>query len=114
MPRLAASISRIACHSDSISGFLRLHPGRYSHFVLLDHQDWLAWRDPASLLEEWKLILANSRSGARILLRSAGPDVDFIPSSVRAKLAFRPDLTRPVHLRDRVGTYGSVHLAEVL
>lgn len=114
MPRLAESISRIACHTDSISGFLRSHPGRYSHFVLLDHQDWLAWRDPSALLEEWNLILANSRPGARILLRSAGPEVDFIPGSVRARLAFHSNLTRPAHLRDRVGTYGSVHLAEVL
>jgi S-adenosylmethionine-diacylglycerol 3-amino-3-carboxypropyl transferase len=110
---LAGLLDRISCHTESISGFLRKTPGRYSHFVLLDHQDWLAWRDPVGLREEWELIFANSRPGARILFRSAGLDAAFIPEDIRARLKFHPDLTDPLHPLDRVGTYGSVHLAEV-
>ena len=111
---LAEHVSRIRCHTTSFSQFLRDHPGSYSHYVLLDHQDWLAWKDPVGLREEWDLILANSRPGTRILLRSAGLDCGFIPDTIQTRLRFRPDLTEPLHRRDRVGTYGSLYLAEVL
>lgn len=110
---LAALLSRVTMSSDSIAGFLRARPGRYSHYLLLDHQDWLAWHDPAALREEWDLILLNSRPGTRIVLRSAGLDANFIPADIREKLIFRPDLTESLHCTDRVGTYGSLHLAEV-
>jgi len=101
---LASHLSRITCHTTSISNFLREHPGSYSHYVLLDHQDWLAWKDPVGLREEWDLVLANSRPGTRILLRSAGLDCRFIPGPIQTRLRFRPDLTEPLHRRDRVGT----------
>jgi S-adenosylmethionine-diacylglycerol 3-amino-3-carboxypropyl transferase len=105
---------RITTHTDTLTGFLQKHPGRYTHYVLLDHQDWLAWHDPKALLEEWELILANSRPGTKILMRSAGLDLGFVPESVHARLKFHPALTEPLHLTDRVGTYGSLHFAEVL
>ncbi len=110
---LAGHLSRIRCHTTSIARFLREHPGSYSHYVLLDHQDWLAWKDPVGLREEWDLILANSRPGTRILLRSAGLDCRFIPDAIQTRLRFHPHLTEPLHRKDRVGTYGSLHLAEV-
>lgn len=110
---LAAGLDSVRLHSISIAGFLRRNPGTYSHFVLLDHQDWLAWHDPEGLRDEWELILANSRPGTRILLRSAGLDCSFIPDGIAGRLRFRPDLSEPLHTADRVGTYGSLHLAEV-
>jgi S-adenosylmethionine-diacylglycerol 3-amino-3-carboxypropyl transferase len=106
-------VGRVTVHNATITRFLQENPGEYSHFVLLDHQDWLAWHDTASLLEEWEEIFANSRPGAKILLRSAGPDLRFLPENVTARLRFFPELTGPLHERDRVGTYGSLHLAEV-
>ena len=110
---LAAQADRITTHTCSIAQFLRRHPGAYSHYVLLDHQDWLAWHDPQALREEWELILANSRPGTKILLRSAGLTLDFVPEDILARLRFFPELTAPLHLTDRVGTYGSLSLAEV-
>lgn len=110
---LGALLSRVTISAASIAGFLRARPGCYSHYLLLDHQDWLAWHDPVALREEWELILLNSRPGTRIVLRSAGLDANFIPADIREKLIFRPDLTGPLHCTDRVGTYGSLHLAEV-
>jgi S-adenosylmethionine-diacylglycerol 3-amino-3-carboxypropyl transferase len=92
---------------------LKSHRGKYSHFVLLDHQDWLAWHRPEELREEWELILANSRPGTRILLRSAGLDADFIPADISERLVFHKAITERLHQTDRVGTYGSLHLAEV-
>lgn len=113
MEILGGLLSRVTISADSIAGFLRARPGCYSHYLLLDHQDWLAWHHPAALREEWDLILLNSRPGTRVLLRSAGLDANFIPADIRERLVFRPDLTEPLHRRDRVGTYGSLHLAEV-
>jgi S-adenosylmethionine-diacylglycerol 3-amino-3-carboxypropyl transferase len=107
---LADRVDRIRTVTGTVSSFLREHPGAYSHYVLLDHQDWLAAHHPAALEEEWELICANSRPGTRILMRSAAEQVDFIPAHIRQRL--RPDLQRAaeLHLRDRVGTYASVHL----
>ncbi|MEN9637870.1 MAG: hypothetical protein RL077_6274 [Verrucomicrobiota bacterium] len=111
---LAKLAPRIRTHTSTVSQFLRGHPGVYSHFVLLDHQDWLAWHDPAALAEEWTLIFKNSRPGTRILMRSAGLNLDFIPAPVRARLRFFTERTNALHPTDRVGTYGSLHFAEVI
>jgi S-adenosylmethionine-diacylglycerol 3-amino-3-carboxypropyl transferase len=111
---LHQSADRIFTHTATLSDFLLLHPGQYSHFVLLDHQDWLAHHAPEALAKEWRLILANSQPGAKILLRSASVQPDFLPTDVRARLRFYPERTEALHALDRVGTYASVHLAEVL
>jgi S-adenosylmethionine-diacylglycerol 3-amino-3-carboxypropyl transferase len=110
---LAGLVPRIGIYTATIADFLKTNPGKYSHFVLLDHQDWLAWHRPQELREEWELILANSRRGTRILLRSAGLDADFIPADIREQLTFHTASTEHLHQTDRVGTYGSLHLAEV-
>jgi S-adenosylmethionine-diacylglycerol 3-amino-3-carboxypropyl transferase len=112
-PTLRRRLDRVTLHTATITDFLKSHPGAYSHFVLLDHQDWLAWHDTRALREEWRQIFENSRPGTRILLRSAGPDLSFLPAAVTARLRFFPELTQPLHLADRVGTYESLHLAEV-
>lgn len=110
---LRQQADKVHVHNATINDFLKNHPGEYSHFILLDHQDWLAQHDPHALEEEWRLILENSRPGSKILMRSAAIQVDFIPDSVKASLRFFPELTDRLHLRDRVGTYGSLHFAEV-
>jgi len=114
LPALQTRVERLKTHTTTVSNFLREHPGAYTHFVLLDHQDWLAAHDTAALLDEWELILANSAPGAKILMRSAGIDLSFVPQSVRERLRFFPEHTETLHQLDRVGTYGSLHFAEVL
>ncbi len=110
---LGERADRVRTHTCSISQFLQQNPGVYSHYVLLDHQDWLAWHDPVALREEWELIFQNSRPGTKVLLRSAGLSLDFVPEDIRARLRFFPELTNRLHLTDRVGTYGSLSFAEV-
>ncbi|MDB6138148.1 MAG: hypothetical protein JWO94_1220 [Verrucomicrobiaceae bacterium] len=110
---LAARADRLHTNTMTVSAFLRQNPGVYSHYVLLDHQDWLAAHDPAALREEWELILASSRPGTKVLMRSAGFDLSFIPEDIRSRLRFCPEVTEALHLQDRVGTYGSLHLGEV-
>ncbi|MCB0208111.1 MAG: BtaA family protein [Anaerolineae bacterium] len=111
---LQSNNHKIKSHNNTLAGFLEMHPHTYSHFILLDHQDWLAWHDPKGLREEWRLILENSQPGTKILMRSASPDINFIPPSIQSSLRFYPELTKPLHEVDRVGTYGSLHLAEVV
>lgn len=110
---IKANINRVKIHTCLLTEFLKQHPGRYTHFILLDHQDWLAWHQPETLAEEWETIFQNSNAGTKILLRSAGIDLDFLPASVKSRLQFFPEKTSPLHHLDRVGTYGSLHLAEV-
>lgn len=110
---LKARVGRITTHNSSLSDFLLRHPGSYSHFVLLDHQDWLASHAAPALRHEWDLILANSRPGTRILMRSASQRIDFIPAAAAERLRFFPETAERMHAKDRVGTYGSTLLAEV-
>jgi S-adenosylmethionine-diacylglycerol 3-amino-3-carboxypropyl transferase len=46
-------------------------------------------------------------------MRSAAFNLDFLPARAKSALRFFRDWTASLHLRDRVGTYGSTHLAEV-
>ncbi|MDX1585154.1 MAG: BtaA family protein [Balneolaceae bacterium] len=104
---------RIRTYNSYLHTFLEQHPGSYSHFILLDHQDWLAGHQPDLLAREWRLILENARVGAKILFRSAGKHIGFLPSFVFEEVTFENALTDELHNRDRVATYGSTWLAEV-
>ncbi|HEX9921862.1 MAG TPA: BtaA family protein [Anaerolineae bacterium] len=113
LDQLRANLDHIRTYNCTLTDFLERHPGPYTHFILLDHQDWLATHRPEALKEEWRLILQRSRLGCKILMRSAGLDVDYLPANVKTSLRFFPEKTQTLHPQDRVGTYGSMHLAEV-
>jgi S-adenosylmethionine-diacylglycerol 3-amino-3-carboxypropyl transferase len=98
---------RLKTHTTSLSGFLKANPGQYTHFILLDHQDWLAAHLQPALKEEWELILANSAPDAKVLLRSAAFDIDFIPEFARQRIAFDRPAAEASEKQDRVGTYAS-------
>lgn len=103
----------VQTHNSTISQFLTNNPKPYSHYVLLDHQDWLAANSIPALEEEWRLILENSKPGTRILLRSAAHEIDFFPDFVLDAVEFEKDKTQETHQQDRVGTYASVYLGIV-
>jgi S-adenosylmethionine-diacylglycerol 3-amino-3-carboxypropyl transferase len=105
---------RIQLHTTTITQFLRDNPGQYTHFVLLDHQDWLAAHDHAALREEWDAILQNAAPNAKVLLRSATHQLDFLPKGLGANITFdtTPNLQEQ-HRLDRVGTYASVHVGTI-
>ena len=106
-------ISRICTYTNTLIDFLNHNPAQYTHFILLDHQDWLLDVNRRMLFEEWKQILKNSVSGTRILFRTAGKTNNFLPDFVHQKVRFQPHVTEPLHQVDRVGTYGSTHLGIV-
>lgn len=112
-PALRERAERVQTHTCTMTHFLAENPGKYTHFVLLDHQDWLAGHDPEGLVEEWEHILANAAPKAKVLMRSAGINMDFLPEIARERVKFFPEQTEPLHATDRVGTYGSMHFGEV-
>jgi S-adenosylmethionine-diacylglycerol 3-amino-3-carboxypropyl transferase len=107
--------SRIRTYTATLSDFLRRHPGPYTHFVLLDHQDWMAEHPPLrrALEEEWQLILANAAPGARVLLRSASRDLDFLPAFVHQRVCFDTSSAAQAQRFDRVGTYASTWIGQM-
>jgi len=106
-------VDRVKTHTATLSQFLENNPGQYTHFVLLDHQDWMAAHNRPALSEEWQLILQNSAPDAKILMRSAAIKVDFIPDFVYQKVKFDAPKADATLQNDRVGTYASVLLGSV-
>lgn len=109
---LRARVDRLRIHTDTFAGFLHRTTEPVTHFVLLDHLDWLAANHPVQLEEECQAICAAAAPQARVLLRSAALQVDFLPSLITQRwraLDYPPTL----HTHDRVGTYGSTVLAEL-
>ena len=113
-PALKERADHIKTHTTSFSQFLKDSPGEYTHYVLLDHQDWLAAHDVPALEEEWRLILKNSKPGTKILMRSAALRIDFFPTFVKEQVEWIPqEELVEIHKKDRVGTYGSVYVGVV-
>ena len=110
---LRQRVERLRTHTCTVSDFLRRNPGTYTHFILLDHQDWLAAHLPEALREEWALIFANAAPGATVLLRSANPDLRFVPEDIRSRIDWDHESADRLHLTDRVGTYASMHVGHV-
>ncbi len=110
---LKSRVNRVKTHTSTLSQFLQNNPGQYTHFILLDHQDWMAAHNRPALSEEWELILQNSAPDAKILMRSAAIEVDFIPDFVYQKVRFDAPKAAATEQYDRVGTYATVLLGEV-
>lgn len=117
-------VDRISVHTDSVQAFLEKHDGQISRFVLLDHMDWLSDRFFPWLEGEWQAIVQRSSSDARILWRSGGLRTDFIDRvqvqmngqtrQLPELLRFHSALANELHERDRVHTYGSFYIADLV
>ena len=117
-PGLAKCIST---HTTTILDHLNQSDKKYSHFVLLDHMDWMAEHMKDVLAEQWQTIIDRSDDGARILWRSAAVICEFVdPIKVRIDgaerslgqiLDYNRELADELHAVDRVHTYGSFSIA---
>ncbi len=117
-------VDRIQVHTNDLTSFLRRHDGSLSHFVLLDHMDWLSHEHPELLAAEWQAIADKARPAARLLWRSGGFRTDFIDTlpilhggRIRPAgelLRYERELADDCHRRDRVHTYGSFHIADLV
>jgi S-adenosylmethionine-diacylglycerol 3-amino-3-carboxypropyl transferase len=113
-------LDRLTIHTATVTAFLQQTEPGISRLALLDHMDWMG---PAALAEEWEAILAKSRPDARLIFRSALPDVDYlypVEVSYRGRrlplgdlLRFDRERAAALHARDRVHMYGSFHIASL-
>jgi S-adenosylmethionine-diacylglycerol 3-amino-3-carboxypropyl transferase len=111
--QLADRVERIRTYTASLNDFFHAHPGQYSHFILLDHQDWLAAHQRAALEAEWHLIFQNAAPGAKVLLRSAAFNLDFLPDFVHERVHFDVEAATRAQAVDRVGTYASTWIGKI-
>jgi S-adenosylmethionine-diacylglycerol 3-amino-3-carboxypropyl transferase len=109
----AGLVERVETFTGTVTDCLARTAQPFTAFVLLDHMDWLA-TDPRALEEEWAGIRAAASASARIIFRSGGEDASFLPASVARGLRFDRELAERLHRLDRVGTYGSFHIARLV
>jgi S-adenosylmethionine-diacylglycerol 3-amino-3-carboxypropyl transferase len=115
---------RIQTHTASILEFLQRHNGRISRYVLLDHMDWLSSKYYPILEREWQAIVDRAAPGTRIIWRSGGERTDFVDDvklrigqqtrRVGEILSYHRQMANELHERDRVHTYGSFHIADLM
>ena len=108
----AGLVENVRSETATVTDYLAHDDDGFSAFVLLDHMDWLV-QNPRLLEEEWARIFAASRPGARVIFRSGGTDARFLPVSVARRLVFDAERANRLHRQDRVGTYGSFHIARL-
>lgn len=119
----AGAVDCISVHTTTITEFLK-NKGDTSitRFILLDHMDWLS-QSPEILQEEWQTIMDHSAPNSKYLWRSAGRSADFVidtkvtRSGTEVKVGdlvvMRPEISEPLHVKDRVHTYTSFHVADL-
>lgn len=123
--RLKAGLADcIHVHTDTLQGFLEKHREPVSRFVLLDHMDWLADRCFPALVAEWQAIVARASQDARVIWRSGGLQTDFLdrvqvtadgrPTTLPEILRHHRSLADSLHAQDRVHTYGSFAIADLV
>lgn len=116
------AIQTLTC---TMTQFLREHEESVSKLVLLDHMDWLNIPARRSLLgTEWQAIVDRAAKNARIIWRSAGLDGRFVDSltikvggrqrSLAELLSYQSELASNLHVQDRVHTYGSFCIADLV
>jgi S-adenosylmethionine-diacylglycerol 3-amino-3-carboxypropyl transferase len=109
----AGLVDRVETFTGTVTECLERSAEPFTAFVLLDHMDWLAG-EPRLLEEEWAAIHRSAAPGARAIFRSGGGDAAFLPAGVSARLRFDRALAERLHRQDRVGTYGSFHIARLV
>lgn len=117
-------VDRVSTHTSSITDFLEKHRAPVSRYVLLDHMDWLSGSLKPILEKEWQAISDTAEAGSRLLWRSGGWNVDFVdPIQVNRKgrkqrvgdlLEYNRPLAAELHAKDRVHTYGSYYIADMV
>lgn len=120
----AGLVDRVHTHTNTVESFLGQHQQPISRFVLLDHMDWLYHHYPELLTAEWQSIVNRADSQSRVLWRSAALSVDFVdPLNVQVNgracqlgdlLKYDQSLAESLHQQDRVHTYGSFYIADLM
>lgn len=115
---------RVSTHTCSVAEFLQASEKPLTRFVLLDHMDWLSSAAGTGLEQEWQAIVNRAAPRARIIWRSGGLRSDFVdrtrvtvagrPRRVGEILRYDRELADQLHPLDRVHTYGSFWIANLV
>lgn len=116
-------VDRVHTHTATLLERLKDSGRHYSHFVLLDHMDWMAEHLKDLLATQWQAIVDQADDEACILWRSAAVECEFVdPIEVTLEGERRPlgelldydrDLAARLHQIDRVHTYGGFSIAKL-
>ncbi|TVR84373.1 MAG: DUF3419 family protein [Saprospirales bacterium] len=109
---LVERVDKITIETAGISDHLEKTNRAYTHFVLLDHMDWLAENDLDELKREWSLINKKSTARSKVLFRSAATDYNFLPEEFFSNFSLNEQEAKLVSQKDRVGMYQLTALAE--
>jgi S-adenosylmethionine-diacylglycerol 3-amino-3-carboxypropyl transferase len=119
-------VDRVSTHTDSVQGFLDKTESQISRYVLLDHMDWLSDKFFPLLELEWQAILKRAAPQTKLIWRSGGMNTDFLDRvqvstngdgklrQVVEMLKLDKKLAAELHPKDRVHTYGSFYIAELV
>lgn len=107
---LKKSAQKLQFQTQSLYGYLKSNDQNFSHFVLLDHMDWMTDHNFDLLSKQWKLILNRSTPNAQYLFRTAHQSLDFLPDFVRERIAFQKVDEHWIERNDRVGTYTGTYV----
>lgn len=110
---LKEQVKTVTPYTRSLSSHLEESEQTYTHFVLLDHMDWLVAHNQQALHKQWELILGKSDEGAKVLFRTAYNNLDFIPEFVKKAISFEKVPSEALVEKDRVGTYSGTYLGTV-
>ena len=120
----AGLVDRIFPHTATIERFLRHYAGTISRFALLDHMDWLCDKFYGALSSEWSAIVEKAARTTRIIWRSGGLSTDYVNTlpivhagkrrNLGDLLTYHPEEAARLHRRDRVHTYGSFSIADLV
>ncbi len=116
-------IDRIEVRTATVAQAAAADGAGFSRYVLLDHLDWLGERDDGQVAGEWSALFAAARPQARAIFRSASAQPAWLARArlpgpgggtpLRERLRFDRELAAQLHARDRVGTYGGFHIADL-
>lgn len=119
----AGLVDRVNTHTTTILEHLQSSDQKYSHFILLDHMDWMAEHLADVLATQWQAIVDRSDEAATILWRSAAVICEFVdPITVSSGgqqyrlgelLEYDRDQADQLHKIDRVHTYGSFSITKL-
>ena len=109
--KITQNINKLILKNKSILDVLQENDTVFDCINLLDHQDWYLANHSNYLNILWEEIARKTKSGSRIIFRSAMPDAGFLPTEFQSFFVLKNlknDNNLPL---SRVGTYASVHLA---
>ncbi|MEM7647190.1 MAG: DUF3419 family protein, partial [Pseudomonadota bacterium] len=114
-------VDRIETHNKSLLDFLNDTHYPIHKVTLLDHMDWLYQNHYDILKNQWESLIRRSQDTTKIIWRSASLEVDFI-NPIRFScgrflgdiLKYNTSLAHELHQKDRVHTYGSFYVTEVM